>query len=74
MIACMGGFCSSRDRCQLYHAELRENPTERLCGQTERPIELGSEKALTRWSVAIGQLVNTSSTGQQDMACSMETK
>lgn len=36
MISCMGGFCSSRDKCADYHR--RENPiVERLCGADEEP-------------------------------------
>jgi len=36
VISCMGGFCSSRDRCADYHRA--EFPiVERLCGMDEEP-------------------------------------
>ena len=34
MIACMGGWCCSRDRCANYYAESNLT-SERLCGETE---------------------------------------
>lgn len=30
-IACMGGFCASRDKCRLYHARSAKFIAERLC-------------------------------------------
>ena len=30
-IACMGGWCSLRERCPQYHAVNRSHPAERLC-------------------------------------------
>ena len=36
MIACMGGWCLCRDRCQNYYEE-RGTPVERLCGYEEEP-------------------------------------
>jgi hypothetical protein len=65
MISCMGGRCLSRDKCMMYHAEFRESPAERICGKIERPMKVGTK--VTPWSAILGQLVNTSSTGQQDM-------
>lgn len=29
--ACMGGWCSVRERCKHYQAEDRRHPIERLC-------------------------------------------
>lgn len=48
MIACLGGFCSSRDTCSDYQrgygAGLREEKVcqllERLCGQVEEPTPI----------------------------------
>lgn len=34
MIACMGGWCCSRDRCANYYAESKLM-SERLCGEKE---------------------------------------
>ena len=31
VLACLGGWCQIRDRCQHYHAEFRGQPSERLC-------------------------------------------
>lgn len=36
MISCMGGFCSSRDKCADYHRG-QQPIVERLCGLDEEP-------------------------------------
>ena len=36
MIACMGGWCSSRDKCQHYYVHSKII-VERLCGKLEEP-------------------------------------
>lgn len=38
MIACMGGFCNSRDRCAYYYSDSKVR-CERLCGDIEE-VEL----------------------------------
>lgn len=30
-MACMGGWCALRSRCQHFHADDRSEPAERLC-------------------------------------------
>lgn len=37
MIACMGGWCCSRDRCANYYAPMNNHFVERLCGEVEEP-------------------------------------
>jgi hypothetical protein len=39
IVQCLGGWCSSRDDCNHYHAPLRVGrmPIERLCGPVEEP-------------------------------------
>ena len=36
MIACMGGWCASRDKCQHYYVHSKVI-VERLCGKLEEP-------------------------------------
>ena len=36
MISCMGGWCSSRNKCQHYYAQSKVI-VERLCGKLEEP-------------------------------------
>ena len=36
MIACMGGWCASRDKCQHYYVHSKII-VERLCGKLEEP-------------------------------------
>lgn len=31
IIACMGGWCRIRERCEHYHAADRRRPVERMC-------------------------------------------
>jgi hypothetical protein len=49
VIACMGGWCTKRDKCPHYHATTPE-PAERLCvpgedGQLLRNLETGERMA-----------------------------
>lgn len=45
MIACMGGWCNTRDRCANYYA--KGNPVERLCGPTEEiQLFVGQDRAI----------------------------
>lgn len=45
MIACMGGFCSQRDRCANYLTDSRNRISERLCRINEEPeIVLASDR------------------------------
>lgn len=42
-LSCMGGWCTQREHCALYHAADRRNPVERLCeagpdGQVPEPV------------------------------------
>lgn len=32
MTACLGGWCTRRDRCAHYHAVDRRHPVDKLCG------------------------------------------
>lgn len=49
MIACMGGWCSLREKCPHYTEAVRVNPSERLCVKGEdgkRAIEAAAFRVI----------------------------
>ena len=68
MIACMGGWCLSRQKCANYHAPVisTDSIVERLCGEEEevdscrevskRSTVWGSVRELLRWEADAGRL------------------
>jgi hypothetical protein len=54
MIACMGGWCRSRERCAHYYETKTELLTERLCGKEEEITDLGTSRSIRNESKGHG--------------------
>jgi len=49
-VQCLGGFCSSHERCAHYYAMPMpgREPLERICGDKEEPEPLGEREMLVK--------------------------
>ncbi len=47
IVACLGGFCASRDCCAHYHSD-HYHYVERLCGEVEEPEPLEQANEVRR--------------------------